>query len=500
MTDRDRPAPRSAPTARGNDRGGNDRGGNDRGGNDRGGNDRGGNDRGGDRPRDAGPRDSRDRPRDAPRSAAPRDRSIRPSERPADPNAPAPRRNTPVGRRPARPTVRGPSVKVPLDVARLVRAGHPWVFRHTVRRDLDNLSEGAVVPVIDEDGYGVGWGLVEAEGAIGVRMLSLHADFSWNEAEMLTRIRQALRLRGPALLAQGAVRLLHGEADGFPGLALDRLGDYLLLYKYARCAESYLDTLVPLLEQELKPAGIYLQDRIRSVTAADDRRPPAFHLAGKAAPPEVEVGEDGLKFLVDVTAPVSPGLFLDLREGRRLLETLVRGRSVCNLFSFTGAFGLRAVRAGAAAVTHVDSAARSHARCRQNLAASGMDPEAIEAITGDVFTLLEKFRQRGRVFDFIVVDPPPFSNVKGNTFSALKDWNQLMAAVAGVVSPGGHVLAISNAVRLPEDEFFLALGEGVHAAKRSARLVGECGLPPDFPVPPAFVEGRYLKIKLLQLD
>ena len=396
--------------------------------------------------------------------------------------------------------MRGPSVKVPLDVARLVRAGHPWVFRHTVRRDLDNMSEGAVVPVLDEDGYGVGWGLIESEGAIGVRMLSLQADFVWNEAEMVQRLKHAVRQRGPALLGQGAVRLIHAEADGFPGLAVDRLGDYLLIYKYARVAESYLDALVPLLEAEFKPAGIYMQDRIRSVTAADDRRPPAFHLAGKAAPPEVEVHEDGLKFLVDVTAPVSPGLFLDLREGRRMCEPLVKGRTVCNLFSFTGAFGMRAVRGGATAVTHVDAAARSHARCRQNLSASGMDPEAIEAITGDVFTLLEKFRQRGRVFDFVVVDPPPFSNVKGSTFSALKDWNQLMAAVAGIVSPGGQVLAISNAVRLQEDEFFLALGEGVNQARRSARLIGECGLPPDFPVPPAFVEGRYLKIKLLQLD
>lgn len=457
MTDRDRPAPRSAPPARG-----------DR------------------------------RPSDRDRPSAPRDRSIHPSERPADGQRPVARGSARRGA--SRPTVRGPSVKVPLDVARLVRAGHPWVFRHTVRRDLDNLSEGAVVPVLDEDGYGVGWGLIESEGAIGVRMLSLQADFVWNEAEMVQRLKHAVRQRGPALLGQGAVRLIHAEADGFPGIAVDRLGDYLLIYKYARVAESYLDALVPLLEAEFKPAGIYMQDRIRSVTAADDRRPPAFHLAGKAAPPEVEVGEDGLKFLVDVTAPVSPGLFLDLREGRRMCEPLVKGRTVCNLFSFTGAFGMRAVRGGATAVTHVDAAARSHARCRQNLAASGMDPEAIEAITGDVFTLLEKFRQRGRVFDFVVVDPPPFSNVKGSTFSALKDWNQLMAAVAGIVSPGGQVLAISNAVRLQEDEFFLALGEGVNQARRSARLIGECGLPPDFPVPPAFVEGRYLKIKLLQLD
>jgi 23S rRNA (cytosine1962-C5)-methyltransferase len=458
MTDRDRPAPRPAPNARGDRR-----------------------------------RDDRVSP-----ATGPRDRSIRPAERPAD-GRPPPRTRAAAGRRPPRPTLRGPSVKVPPDVARLVRAGHPWVFRHTVRRDLEALGEGAVVPVLDDDGYGIGWGLVEAEGAIGVRMLSLQPDFAWNEAEMLARVRQAVRLRGPVIAGQTAYRLIHAEADGFPGLAVDRLGDYLLVYKYARAAESYLDALVPILEQELAPAGIYMQDRIRSV-AAEDRRPPAFHLAGKPAPPEVEVVEDGLKFLVDVTAPVSPGLFLDLREGRRMCEPWVRGRSVCNLFSFTGAFGLRSVRAGARAVTHVDAAARSHARCRQNLAASGMDPEAIEAVNGDVFTHLEKFRQRGRVFEFVIVDPPPFSNVKGSTFSALKDWGQLMSAVAGVVGPGGHVLAISNAVRLPEDELFLALGEGVHAARRSARLVAECGLPPDFPVPPAFVEGRYLKIKLLQLD
>lgn len=445
------------------------------------------------------PAPARDRRRDEHRPSGPRDRSIRPTERPAE-------RPVGRGRVQVRTTVRGPSVKVPMEVARLVRAGHPWVFRHTVRRDLDTLAEGIVVPVLDADGYGIGWGLVEAEGAIGVRMLSLSPEFTWNEAEMLARVRQAVRLRGPAFAPgqsgpsslSGACRLVHGEADGFPGLAIDRLGDFLLLYKYARVAESYLDALVPILEQELKPVGIYMQDRIRGVQA-EDRRPPAFHLAGKAAPPDVEASEDGLKFLVDVTAPVSPGLFLDLREGRRLCEQLAAGKTVCNLFSFTGAFGLRAVRAGASAVTNVDAAARSHARCRQNLAASGMDPEGVEAIQGDVFTHLEKFRQRGRVFDLVIVDPPPFSNVKGSTFSALKDWNQLMTAVAGITSPGGHVLAISNAVRLPEEEFFLALGEGVHAAKRSARLVAECGLPPDFPVPPAFVEGRYLKIKLLQL-
>ncbi|HEY8378388.1 MAG TPA: hypothetical protein VIK91_17950, partial [Nannocystis sp.] len=249
--------------------------------------------------------------------------------------------------------MRGPHVKVPHEVARLLRAGHPWVFRSAVQRPLA-VAEGTVVPVLDADGYLVGHGLHEPEGAIAVRMLSLatDADFAWNEAEILARLRAALRRRdlgptapqppaaptegGQSLAAgagesaapgaaepaapgaippslaipPGACRLLHAEADGFPGIAVDRLGDYLLVYKYARVGETYLDTLVQLLEQELRPAGIYMQDRIRGVTP-DDRRPPAFHLAGKPAPPDVEVDEDGLKFLVDVTAPVSPGLFLD---------------------------------------------------------------------------------------------------------------------------------------------------------------------------------------------
>lgn len=442
------------------------------------------------------PSDGRpNRTRPATRPVAVQTKPTRRRAEPGEHDAP-PRRREPRGGG-SRPAVRGPHVKVPFDVARLLRAGHPWVFRSMVQRPLA-VAEGTVVPVMDEEGYIIGHGLYETEGAIAVRMLGLSPEQSWGPDELVARVRSAVRRRGPAV-PQGACRLIHGEADGLPGLAVDRLGDFVLIYKYARVAETYIDALVPILEQELKPAGIYMQDRIRGVTP-DDRRPPAFHLAGKGASGDVEVDEDGLKFLVDVTAPVSPGLFLDLREGRRLIEAWAKDRSVCNLFSFTGAFGLRALRGGARTVTNVDAAARSHTRCRQNLSASGMDPEAIEAITGDVFALLEKFRQRGRVFDLVIVDPPPFSNVKGNTFSALKDYGALMRAVAGITGPGGHVLAISNAVRLGEEEFLLAVGEGVHEAGRSARLVGEVGLPPDFPVLPAFIEGRYLKIKLLQFD
>ncbi|GEM_PF-288449 len=401
-----------------------------------------------------------------------------------------------------RPQVRRGGAKVSESVARWIRAGHPWIFRDALARPLDGLAPGALVPVADSEGNHLGHALYEPEGAVCLRMISRELEFEWNRETMLARLEaaKAHRARYVDPSFEGAARLVHADADGFPGLAIDRYGDFLLVYKYANAVDSYLDQLVPMLEQTFGPKGIYLQDRTRSVSAEDSvKRPPALLLAGNHAPPEFEVEEDGLRFLVDVTAPVSPGLFLDLRQGRRLLEGISKDKTVLNLFSFTGALALRAVRGGARDVTNIDAAARSHARCRQNLAASEMDPEACEALSGDVFKHLERFRQRGRSFDLVVVDPPPFSTVGGSMFSALDHWHQLAEAVARVVAPGGEVLAVANAAALTEEEFLGSVGEGCHNAGRIARVIGECGLPPDFPVLAAFPEGKYLKVKLLSL-
>lgn len=419
----------------------------------------------------------------------------RPSGRDFDGRAkPQPRR----GRGRPRPVVRGRGVKVSHRAARGLTSGHPWVFRDSLLRPLDDKEAGELIAVADEDGRSVGWGLVEPEGAIAVRMVGYGPELRWDDAELARRVEVAVQQRRATLTPSvlGACRLVHGEGDGLPGLAVDQLGEFLLIYKYSRAAEAYLDRLVPILAQALSPAGIYMQDRVRGVVA-DERKPPAFHLHGKTAPPELEVEEDGLRFVVDVSAPVSPGLFLDLREGRRLAERLSAGRRVLNLFSFTGSFGVRAVRGGATRVVNVDAAARSHARCRQNLSASGLDPEACEAYTGDAFAFLEQKRQRGEQFDLVIVDPPPFSRVKGKVFSAMRDWEELMQATTAVVAPGGEILAISNAAKLDENELLSSLGRGAAMADREVKLLGELGLPEDFPVPPAFGEGRYLQIKRL---
>lgn len=380
----------------------------------------------------------------------------------------------------------------------MVSAGHPWVFRDSLMRDLDGVAAGQVIAISDPDGVHLAQGLVEPSGAVALRIVSRRAEFEWTDEEIAARIDAAIAYREAAgFSAQGtAYRVIHGEGDRLPGVAVERFGDYLVVYKYSLGAEAWIERMIPILADRLKPKGIYLQDRLKPVTP-DDRRAPAFHMAGKVAPPSVEATEAGLTYAVDVTAPVSPGLFVDLREGRELVESLAKDRRVLNLFSFTGSLGIRAVRGGATEVVNVDAAAKAHARCRVNLEANGMDPQACDSIVGDVFATLEKMRKREREFDLVVVDPPPFSKVKGKVFSALRDFEELICACLGVVAPGGYLLVVSNAAKLSDEELMQAIGYGSDDARRTTRLVAERGLPGDFPVPPAFSEGRYLKVKLL---
>ncbi len=398
--------------------------------------------------------------------------------------------------------VRGAGVKLSHEATRPLRAGHPWIFRDALTRPLDK-SAGELITVADSDGYLLGSAMVDGDGAVALRMVSTDPEFRWTASTAGERLALALawRERQGASLPVESRRLVHGEADGFPGVAVDRYRDRLVVYRYAACADGFLDVLLDALAEQCSPSAIYVQHRTRGVTP-DDRRPAAELRYGKppaATDLEIAVDEDGLKLWVDPSAPVSPGLFLDLREGRRHFETLCAGKRVLNLFSFTGAFSLRAVRAGAASVLNVDAAARSHARCRQNLAISGLDSEACETFCGDALKHLEKLRQHKREFDLVVVDPPPFSNVRGSVFSALDDWAALLKSIAPVVAPDGQVLAVCNAVRLPEDDFLAAVGTGARDSGRVARLVGERALPTDFPVLPGFPEGRYLKIKQLHL-
>lgn len=416
------------------------------------------------------------------------------------PAAPPPRRpRRPIGA----PIVRRNTIRVPHDVARYLRLGHPWVYREAVGTRPLREAPGEVVDIVDGDGELVGRGLFEGEGNLAVRMWT-RDDTAIDTALVVARVRRAIALRRRFCDFDklGCVRLVNGESDGLPGLAVERYGDFLVsqVFSPALAATTGLrDAIYDTLMSELGARGLYEQRRHRSLGGEAPRQAAAELVRGAVAPVEFEVAEDDLRFSVDVTAPLSTGLFADLREGRRAVRSYARDRRVLNLFSYTGAISVYAQAGGAREVCAVDVAAKSHARARKNFAASGFDPEKAEHIVGDAFKVLARFAERGRRFDLIALDPPAFASAAargGKPWSAIKDYGELVAASLAVLEPGGLLAAASSTHKISAGEFDAALAEGALTAGTTLTIIDRRGLPVDFPVDPGFADGNYLKFAI----
>lgn len=405
----------------------------------------------------------------------------------------------PPRRRPLRdaPIVRRNTVRLPVDVARHIRAGHPWVFREALGPRPLQVEPGTPIDLVDADGDLVGKGLYDADSVIAVRVFTRRAGAAIDEALVGERVRSAIALRRRIFgELPETCRVINAEGDGLSGIVVDKYQDYLVVQLYSAAVMPLRDGLYASLLEQLAPKAIYEQRRFRSLAGEAPRQVAAELVRGAPAPVELEVAEEDLRFVVDVTAPLSTGLFMDLREGRRAVRQWARGRSVLNLFSYTGAISVAAQAGGATSVCAVDVAAKAHARARRNFAASGFDAEAPELIVGDALKVLVRFVERKRSFDLVVIDPPAFASAAargGKPWSATRDYAELVAACLSVLSPGGLLVAASSTHKLTAMEYEQALAEGALLAQTQLRIIDRRGLPPDFPTVPGFPEGNYLK-------
>ncbi|MDB4963155.1 MAG: putative methylase [Myxococcales bacterium] len=404
-------------------------------------------------------------------------------------------------RRPVRgaPIVRKNTVRLSGDVASRIRSGHPWVYREALGPRPMSPEPGTSIELVDEDGEFVGRGLYDSDSTIALRVFTRSPERMIDGTLIRDRVRGAIALRKKILDFEklGCVRLINAEADGLPGIVVERYGDYLVVQLFTTAVANLREDLYNALEAELKPIAIYEQRRYRSLGGEAPRQPGADLVRGTPAPVEFEVSEDDLKIVVDVTAPLSTGLFADLREGRRAVRQWAKNRRVLNLFSYTGAISLYAQAGDAAEVVAVDVAAKAHARARKNFAASGFDPEKPEHIVGDVFKVLARFVERSRTFDMVVLDPPAFASAAargGKPWSAVRDYAELIAASLEVLVPGGLLIAASSTHKMSASDFELALADGAQMARTQLQIIDRRPLPPDFPTLPGFPEGNYLKV------
>jgi 23S rRNA (cytosine1962-C5)-methyltransferase len=384
------------------------------------------------------------------------------------------------------------SLELQKDLARHLRAGHPWVFRKAIERAPKGLAAGAIVDVV-EGGRFVARGYYDPHSAIAVRVLTRDAAEDVDGAFWKRRVQRALALRRELVTGATGYRIVHGESDGLPGVVADRYDRFAVLKLYSAGLTPHRGAIVEALrEAAAELAGVYGRDEPDD---GDDAAAPQGRVLWGAEPPErIAYVEHGMTLLVDVRRGQKTGTFLDQRENRRLVRALAAGRGdALNLFSYTGGFSVAAALGGAKHVVSVDVDRDAIALARENFRANGLDPADHAFASEDAFELLARYKREGRRFDLVVCDPPAFAKSQKAVEAAVAGYASLNRAALAVLAPGGLLVTASCSARVSAEAFFDAVKEAAFKARVDLQLVEERRQPPDHPVSPQFREGRYLK-------
>ncbi|MGC3999634.1 MAG: class I SAM-dependent rRNA methyltransferase [Anaeromyxobacter sp.] len=400
------------------------------------------------------------------------------------------------------PVAAGVEAALPLrkDLARHLKAGHPWVFRRAVDRAPGRLPAGAIVDVTD-DGRFVARGYFDPHSAISVRILTREPAEVIDAAFWRRRVARAVQLRRELVQGTTGYRLVHGEADGLPGVIVDRYDRFAVLKLYSAGLTPHRAAIVEALRAEVEGlAGVFGRDEIPRDDDEEEGGAPAGRVLWGAEPPErIAIDEGGMVVLVDVRRGQKTGHFLDQRENRALVRQLAAGRpEALNLFSFTGGFSVAAALGGAKHVVSVDVDRDAIALARENFRANGLDAADHAFATEDCFDLLARYKKEGRRFDLVVCDPPAFAKSQKAVEGALAGYASLNRAALAVLAPGGLLVTCSCSARVSAEAFSDAVKEAAFKARVDLALVRETRQPPDHPVSLQFPEGRYLKTLVLR--
>lgn len=373
-----------------------------------------------------------------------------------------------------------------------LRAGHLWVFANEVdvqATPLTAFAPGDPCTIIDDRGRSLGVGYVNPHSLIAARLLARAPVRAPVPSLLVHRLKVALSLR-ERLFAEPYYRLLYGEADGVPGLTLDRFGDVVV----AQATTAGIERLKPAVEAAVRKvvdprAMVWKNDAgVRALEQLPSYADMAF---GELAPP-VMVREAGLEFAIDPVGGQKTGWFYDQRPNRDRLGPFVRDARVLDLFAYAGAWGLRVAAEGAREVLCVDASASAVAAVGENARRNGLDAR-VSAERADVFEFLHAARERRERYDVVIVDPPAFVKRRKDLKEGALAYRRVNELAMQVLARDGILVTCSCSYHLPE----AVLRDGVQKAARHldrhVQVLARLGQGPDHPVHPAIPETEYLK-------
>jgi 23S rRNA (cytosine1962-C5)-methyltransferase len=380
----------------------------------------------------------------------------------------------------------------------VIRHGFPWVFANELVMDrrTKGVTPGGLVVVEDAERRPLGLGTMNPLSKIAVRMLDFDPEAVIDQAWFKTKIARALQHRD-AIYDEPVYRLVHAEADGLPGIIIDRFGDVAVIQPNAAYAEAMLEPLVAALIEVTGVTTVIKNGtgRARSLEGLEEEM---VVVHGTQPTGAIPVMMNGATYMADVMGGQKTGLFLDQRPNHAFAAGLMNGGRMLDMFSHVGGFSLAALAAGAGSALAVDGSAPALELAKAGAEATGV-ADRFETRQGDAFDVLEALGAEEEVFDVVACDPPAFAPSKPSAEKGLRAYERLARLAAPLVKDGGYLVLCSCSHAADLKRFRDASARGIGRGGRRSQLVYTGSAGPDHPLLPQLAESGYLKALVFRL-
>lgn len=398
--------------------------------------------------------------------------------------------------------------RVILDKKRLRRdfIRHPWVYKNSVSRievaeGEAQPEDGALLPLYAPDGKFIAYGFLNRNSRLYLRILSFLESDSDPEAVILRRIREAIALRRDILKLNtraDAWRVIHSEADGLPGLIVDRYGSFAVLSCTSLATYRFVDAIAALLMSELELRGVFEVGASKGLRGIEGLPPGRGVIAGEAPPDEQILSIDGLQQRVRISGGQKTGLFLDQRDNIALFANTCAGETVLDACCYGASFSIAALQAGARSALAFDASEKAIANATGNAELNQVQ-ERLELRRADLYEELRRLRQEGRRFSRIALDPPNFAGTRKDLTKARKAYTEAHNLALQVLEPGGLLATFTCSHHVSEELLEQSLAEASRRQGLRIQILQRLGAGPDHPQDIDCPEGRYLKGLLVRV-
>lgn len=391
---------------------------------------------------------------------------------------------------------------------------HPWIFSGAVHHLDEEPASGATVDLLSSKGDFLARAAYSPASQIRARVWTFDPAEKVNAEFFRRKIRSAIQTRATlgfftteimeitentekkgsvcSVVDTDACRLIYAESDGLPGLIVDRYGDVLVLQSLTAGSEFWKETIADILLEETGLQTIYERSDA-DVRELEGLQPKTGILRGAIPDSRIPIHEHGLKFLVDLATGHKTGFYLDQCANRLRVRELAQDRDVLDCFCYTGGFTVNALSGGARSVLSVDASAEALALCKENVALNDLPAERHTTLEGDIFHLLRKFRDEGRSFDMVILDPPKFAPTAAQAEKASRGYKDINLLAFKLLRPGGILVTFSCSGGVDAALFQKIVAGAALDAGVEAKIIERLSQAADHPVALNFPEGAYLK-------